>query len=137
MKAIVLDATPLLKLEKEQQRINGLIDRARGTNEDTVLAIPVNALAQVWRGDGSRQAALHRLLNDDSTTVLPFEESAARIVGKACADTGFSDIVDASVAAAAAYYSRRGTVALLTSDRRDMPRLLGALNATSVEIIPA
>ena len=137
MKTIVLDATPLLKLEKEQQRIHELIDRARGTNENTVLAIPVNALAQVWRGHGPRQAPLHRMLNDDSTTVLPFEERAAKIAGKACADTGCGDVVDASVAAAAAHYARLGAVALLTLDRRDMAQLLAALNATSVEIIAA
>ena len=44
-------------------------------------------------------------------------------------------IVPASVAAAAAHYARRGEVTLLTSDGKHMPRLLAALNATSVEIV--
>jgi len=137
VKAIVLDTGPLLKLESEQQRIRELIKRSRSTSEDTVVVIPVNALAQAWRGGGSRQALLHRMLNNDSTTVLPFEESAAKIVGKACADTGLSDVVDASVAAAAAHYARRGAVALLTSDLVDIPQLLAALNASSVELVTA
>ena len=134
MKTIVLDATPLVMLEKDEQRIIGLIERARN-REEAVTIVPANALAQAWRGDGSRQALLHRMLKQGSTDVLPFEESAAKAAGKACADTGLKDVADASVAAAAAHYARRGEVTLLTSDGKHMPRLLAALNATSVEIV--
>lgn len=134
MKTIVLDAGPLLELESDQRRILELISDA-SSSEDAVVVIPVNALAQAWRGGGHRQAPLHRMLNDESTTVVPFEESAAKVAGKVCADTGLQDVADASVAAAAAHYARRGAVALLTSDHSDMTTLLTALRATSVEII--
>ena len=77
MKTIVLDATPLVMLEKDEQRIIGLIERARN-REEAVTIVPANALAQAWRGDGSRQALLHRMLNKGQPTCCPSKRARRR-----------------------------------------------------------
>ena len=55
--------------------------------------------------------------------------SAARATGRLCGETGKVDVIDASVAlAAAAASSSCSDVVLLTSDSRDLNILLAALS---------
>ncbi|PWJ54602.1 hypothetical protein SAMN06264364_10645 [Quadrisphaera granulorum] len=85
--------------------------------EGTVV-VPAGALAQVWR-DGARQARLGRLLRSIAVVVDPLDGQTARAAGVLCGRAGTSDVVDASVALAAA---RRGC-AVVTTDPEDLSRL--------------
>jgi len=62
---------------------------------------------------------ISRLIERPSVTVYPIDLPTAKILGRICADSGHSDIVDAHVAMLALIYQ----TAVLTSDPSDMARL--------------
>ncbi len=84
--------------------------------------VPAVVLAQAWRGGGSRQAQLSRLLAGCAIEV--FDEDTAREVGLALAVAKTSDIVDAAVVTRA--LGREDAV--VTSDPDDLIHITHALN---------
>ena len=132
MTTIVLDTGALLQLERPGGRVRAELDRV--SRAEAHIVVPVNALAQAWRGGGQRQTLLHRALNDNSLTVQSFTEDDAKTAGWICAVAGNDDVVDASVAVVAAQFDRRGEVVLMTSDREDIAQFLDVLNTDSVKI---
>ena len=66
---------------------------------------------------------------------VPLDGPVARAAGLLCGRTGTADVVDASVAVAAAGSARYDSVVVLTSDPQDVSALLAALDA-DVRIIP-
>ncbi|MBC3761006.1 PIN domain-containing protein [Quadrisphaera oryzae] len=116
MPDVVLDAGALIAAERGSRRLVALLDAVDRSGGSVV--VPAGALAQVWR-DGARQARLGRLLRARAVVVEPLDESTARAAGALCGRSGTADVVDASVALAAA---RRGC-AVVTSDPEDLSRL--------------
>lgn len=72
------------------------------------------ALAQAWRNP-SRQVPMVMVIR--ATTVFPFGDP--QTIGRRCADSGTSDVVDASLAVLADQLGEK----ILTTDVNDMPRL--------------
>lgn len=72
------------------------------------------ALAQAWR-DPSRQVPMAMVVR--ATTVFPFGDPQA--VGRRCAESGTSDVVDASLAVLADQLGEE----ILTTDATDMRKL--------------
>jgi hypothetical protein len=113
---LVLDAGALIAYERGDRRTIGIIERttARGDR----VAVPVGALAQVWR-DGRLQVRLVRLLSSACCEVVPLDDFSAREAGQLLGVTGTSDVVDATVVRCA----RRRGLPVLTSDPGDLRRL--------------
>ena len=78
------------------------------------------AVAQAWRGGGSRQARLARLLSGVAERALG--PSMSRLVGNLCGAMGTDDVADAHLALLATH----GDV-VVTSDPDDLGSLLRAL----------
>src|SRR5436190_12869050 len=89
-----------------------------------LVIVPAGAFAQAWRGGAQRQAQLARAVNQ--MEIAPLDEPVARAAGVLCGVTSTSDVVDASVALAAAHPD---TTAVCTSDPDDIARLLEALRS--------
>lgn len=124
--ALVLDTGALIALDRGDDRTwAALRAAARGSQ---AVQVPVGALAQAWRS-GPRQARLARALKKCDETAL--DGQTARELGELCGRSGTDDVIDASVAVAAARASRLGPVSVLTSDRADIVLLLAALNAAA------
>ena len=114
---LTLDAGALIAIERGDPRMIALLDRvAHGIAAR--FAVPVNVLAQVWRG-GSRQAVLARFLGLSEVEVVVLDEPGARAVGVLCGMGCTDDVVDASVALCA---RERGGV-VVTSDASDLRRI--------------
>jgi predicted nucleic acid-binding protein len=111
---LVLDSGALLAVEKGDRRVLNWMDDAKQRALPTLLPAPV--LAQVWRG--GPQPLLSRALKE--CAVVPLGEALARQVGRALADSGTRDVVDASVVVVAAT-SPDATV--VTSDPSDIGRI--------------
>ena len=122
MSTVVLDAGALIALDRNDRATWALL-RAAADGGDLVL-VPTGALGQAWRG-GSRQALLSRAL--DRREEVPLDGVVGRSAGMLCARTGTSDVIDASVALAAAGAMRQGPVVVLTSDGDDLTRLTSGL----------
>ncbi|MGH8889669.1 MAG: PIN domain-containing protein [Acidothermaceae bacterium] len=116
-KSVTLDAGALIALEKNDERIRALFDRALSRNAVRAF-VPAGVVAQVWRG-GSKQARLAILLSDPATTVVPLDSERAQAAGVLCGFARTSDIVDASVVLCA----RENSTTIITSDPQDMARL--------------
>jgi predicted nucleic acid-binding protein len=113
---LTLDSGALIAAEKGDRRFWALWKEAldRGVTV-TVTAVVV---AQVWRGDSP---VIARVLA--GCEVEELTEERAKRVGRLLAASGTTDVVDASVVVGAA--ARRDAV--VTSDRRDIERLIGAM----------
>lgn len=88
--------------------------------------VPSTVLAQAWRG--GPQPQLSRLLA--GCLVREFTEQQARTVGRALAQTGATDIVDASVVVIAQRFNEE----VLTSDPDDLGPVAVALGRPRVSI---
>lgn len=126
MKGLTLDAGALIALERGDERVRALLQRA-AVDPEAALHIPAGVLAQVFR-DPRRQTRLARLLKHDRTSVVPLDDATARVVGLLLGLRRCSDAVDASVAVCARRY-RQGVV---TSDPDDLRRLDPGLPLTVV-----
>lgn len=126
MATLVLDAGALIALDRGDRNLWARLDAARRSSQ--VVLVPVGALAQAWRA-GPRQARLARAL--DRCDETPLDGLTARQAGELCGRSGTADVVDASVAVAAAKATRHGAVEVLTSDRGDIAVLLAALNVSA------
>ncbi len=126
MTSLVLDAGALISLDRNDRGTWALL----GVAADDAAAVfaPAGAIAQAWR-DGTRQALLSRALAHCDEVIL--DGVGARAAGALCGRAATSDIIDASVALAAAGAARHGgPVSVATSDPADIRRLLDALGVT-------
>ncbi len=114
---VVIDAGALIALERGSPKVRVLV-----TDAERVI-VPAGVVAQVWRGS-ARQARIAAVLRGSNTTVEPLDEETARVVGVLCADSGTSDVVDASVAIAGVVHR----ALVVTSDPDDLRALSPGLN---------
>jgi hypothetical protein len=98
------------------------------SDDSELIQVPAGAIAQAWR-DGRRQVLLTRALRHCDE--VPLDGPLARTSGLLCGQSKTSDIVDASVALAAAGLARRGAVSILTSDVGDIEHLIATLGINS------
>ena len=103
-------------------RASGPLLKVSGMGPDGVLTSAA-VVAQVWR-NGSRQANLARLLQ--GIEIRPLSAAAARRIGELLAVNRTRDVVGAHVA----LLVHDGDV-VLTSDPRDIGRLLGSLGVAA------
>ena len=113
---LTLDAGALIALERPNRKLTALLDLVTGLGRP--IAVPAAALAQAWRAS-PRQHRLAVLLTDDEVEVPTLDLPSALAVGALLAQTGTSDVVDASVVLAA---GQRGHW-VVTSDAEDLLRL--------------
>lgn len=119
---IVLDNGALIALERNDRQMWARLKAAAAAGAPVI--VPAAAFAQAWRGGAQRQAPLARSV--EHMEILPFDERVARAAGVLCGMTRTSDVVDASVALAAAHDD---ATAVCTSDPDDIARLLDALRS--------
>lgn len=121
MKA-VLDAGALVAIDKRDRLVGAMLAllQAQGVPLHTSVA----AVAQVWR-DGRKQALLARVLA--GVKVVGLAPGDERSIGELLAKAGTSDVVDAHVALLVGHGDR-----LLTSDAKDLQRLLKAKRTTAL-----
>jgi hypothetical protein len=117
MSGVTYDTGALLAAEVGRRSLWALHARALQRGHRPV--VPAGALAQAWRG--GPQAELSRLLR--GCQVEELTESRARGVGVACARSGTSDVVDASVVVGA--LARNDLV--VTSDPEDLDRIAAGM----------
>ena len=113
---IVLDAGALIALERGDQRMIALLQRALA--QGRAFRVPAGAVGQVWR-NGRVQVTLARFLRSIEVEIVPLDEELARSCGELCGAAGVSDVIDASVVIIAK--ERRDLI--VTSDRGDLRRL--------------
>lgn len=102
-------------------------------DDSSIVQVPAGAIGQAWR-DGARQALLARALQHCDEVAL--EGTSARAAGRLCSKTSTADLIDASVAIAAAVLSRAEHVVILTSDRDDIALLANELRSdVRIEIV--
>jgi len=124
--AMVLDTGALVALERNNRKAWAKLMFAVADN--AVVQVPAGVVAQAWR-DGTRQARLAQALKHCEE--VPLEGMAARASGMLCAATGTSDVIDASVAIAAAALARHQPTTVLTSDIGDLRRLIEQLGSAA------
>lgn len=126
MSALVLDAGALVAIDRGDRamaarlrvaQLQGLELRSNGA-----------VLAQVWRDESGRQAALSRLLR--AVEVLPVDRRTGQAAGVLCGRTRTSDAVDGTVVAIARAGDR-----ILTSDPGDI-RALVAASGRPILVVP-
>lgn len=117
MAALILDAGALIAIERSDDTTTALLRAA--ALDGVELTTTSACVAQVWR-DPARQTRLARMLA--GCVERPLDPAAARRCGIALGASGSADVVDASVATLA-----RDGDAILTSDPKDIERLLSAL----------
>ena len=120
MAGLTLDRGTLIAFEKHDRRVMRILKGA--ATKDLRLTIPAGVLAQVWRRNNPRIAALLKASVVESMTGM-----IAKNVGNVLAASSTSDIVDGAVVEGAL---RRGD-AIVTSDPEDISGLLSALHQTT------
>jgi hypothetical protein len=119
-----LDAGALVAIERHGRASGPILKRTAMSSEGVLTSAAV--VAQVWR-NGSRQASLARLLR--GLEIRSLNAAAGRRIGELLAVSGTKDVVDAHVALLA----HNGDI-VLTSDPRDIRRLLGSLGVAAFVI---
>jgi PIN domain len=117
LKGFTLDTGALIALERRDQLVDALIERA-GTVSDLIIHIPAGVAAQAFR-DGRRQVRLARLFKHPQTRIVPLDARTAFVVGMLLGRRGCSDVVDASVVVCARIHQQ----GVITSDPDDLRRL--------------
>lgn len=122
MAALILDAGALIAIERRDRATTALVHAAAldGARVRTTSA----CVAQVWR-DPARQVRLGRTLT--GCIEYPLDPTQARRCGIALGLAGSADVTDASVATLA-----EDGDTILTSDRRDIERLLAAVGTKAI-----
>ena len=121
MTVFVLDAGALIAIDRNDRGVSAMLRVVLDDGDE--VRVPAGVIAQTWR-DGARQANLARTLQ--RCEEVPLDSKVARAAGLLCGRAGTSDVIDASVAVAAATARLNGTVAVLTSDPDDLAALLSA-----------
>ena len=114
---LTLDTGALLALDHPAKALamQARLDEAR--RRGATVCVPAEAVAQAWRSP--RQARLARLLKSPDIDIAIMTLGVARAVGRLCAETGHTDIVDVHVVLCA----RQRHHAIVTSDSRDIARI--------------
>ena len=126
---MVFDAGALIALDRNDRATWALLSVA--AEDDRTVLVPAGVVAQAWR-DGRRQALLARALSHCSE--IPLDGHVARAAGTLCATAQTADVIDASVALAAAGAARTGNVAIVTSDPDDLRHLLSTMGVAATII---
>jgi predicted kinase len=113
---LTLDSGALIAAEKADRRFWALWREA--LDRGVTVTVPAAVVAQVWRGNF---AVIARVLL--GCEVEELTEAGAKRVGRLLAASRTADVVDACVVVGAA--ARQD--AIVTSDRRDIERLVGTL----------
>lgn len=110
----------MIALARADRRAIALLKALRA--EYTRIVIPAPVLAEVLRG-GSKDAAVHRILETYATGVASTNARAARLAGEllGAAQSDAEMTVDALIGATAATC---GATEVLTADARDYERLM-------------
>jgi hypothetical protein len=116
--AIVLDTGALIAIDRRNRDVIAVLEKAR--QRQLVVRTSSGCVAQAWRKGGPNQANLARALVGISEVAL--DESASRSIGRLCAATHTSDVIDAHVA----LLTTSGDL-LLTSDVGDLQVLIDEL----------
>lgn len=112
--SLVLDAGAFLAIERGNRALVALVKReALGGR---VLVTHGGVVGQVWRGGGSRQVAIAKLLG--GVSVVPLDERLGRRAGALLAKTRSSDVIDAALVLVAADGDT-----IVTSDVKDLKPL--------------
>ncbi len=120
MSGVTYDTGALIAVEANRRELWALHKRSLERGQRPV--VPAGVLAQAWRG--GPQPNLSRLLVGCRLEALT--EHRARSAGVACARSGTSDVVDASVVVGA--LARNDLV--VTSDPGDLRRIAAGLGRT-------
>jgi hypothetical protein len=123
---VVLDTGALIAFDRGSREVAALIEATRRRREQVITSS--GCVAQAWRGGGSRQALLARLLHGVDERALG--RPVSRAVGDLCGRAAMSDVIDAHVA----LLTRYGDV-VLTSDPTDIRDLL-RVAGTRARILP-
>ena len=126
MSALVLDTGALIALDRNDRTVWAILRVAADAGK--TVHLPAGVIAEAWQ-DGRRQVLLVRALRHCHE--VPLDGPLARAAGLLCGQASTSDVIDASVALAVAGASRRGDVAVLTSDRADLHHLLSVLDVSA------
>jgi hypothetical protein len=113
--SLILDTGALIAFDRGDRQVAALLEAARRRRDQVVTSS--GCVAQAWRGGGSRQALLARLLV--GTTEVGLDRRTSRATGDLCQASKTVDVVDAHVALLA----HDGDV-VLTSDTHDLRSLL-------------
>ena len=124
MTTLVLDTGALIALDRNDRSIWAMLRIA--SDDGATVVVPAGVIGQAWRDGG--QALLARALNH--CTELALDGSTARAAGLLCGQANTRDVIDASVAIAAAGMANTD-VSVVTSDPSDITHLLATLNATA------
>ena len=116
MNGITFDAGGLIALERNDRRVFSIL--ATALEDGGRILVPATALAQVIRNP-AKQVRLWRMIQHDSTELVPLDGPYAQAVGLLLAQTATADIVDAHVVICA----QRAGHAVITSDPFDLRRL--------------
>ena len=120
---LVLETGALIAAERGDRDVVSRLRMAFRNGDE--VHVPAGVVGQAWRNP-ARQAVLSRILKQCAEITL--DGQTARSCGELCRQTATADVIDASVAIAAAdAYRRRPGVVLVTSDMRDMRALLVVL----------
>jgi hypothetical protein len=114
---LILDSGGLIAFERGDRDVAALVEATRRRRERVVTSS--GCAAQAWRGGGSRQTLLARLLRGLHERGL--DPDVSRSVGRLCDKATTTDVVDAHIALIA----RDGDL-VVTSDAKDFRKLLRA-----------
>lgn len=117
MSALVLDAGALIAVERNDQLMRARLRTARRTG--MLVRTSAVVVAQVWRGEGGRQALLAQLLR--VIEIEPVDGVAARQAGELQALARTRDPIDALLVLLAKSGDR-----IVTSDPDDIGQLVSA-----------
>ena len=113
----MLDTGGLIAFDRGDRDVAALVEATRRRRERIVTSS--GCVAQAWRGGGTRQALLARLLRGVDEQALSADMS--RSIGEICGAAGVADVIDAHVALLA-----RDPDLVVTSDPDDLHVLLQA-----------
>lgn len=117
---LILDLGALIAFDRGDRDVAALVEATRRKGGRVVTSS--GAVAETWRGGGSRQALLARLLHGVDEHAL--DPGVSRTVGALCGQAGVNDVVDAHVVLLA----RDGDL-VLTSDVDHLRKLLRTTRA--------
>src|SRR5207249_1958304 len=116
VRPLVLDAGALVAFERQDRRVEVLIQRARVLTAS--IFTPAGVIAQVWR-DGAGQARLAAILKARSVSIVDLTALGAKAAGELCRRRRTADPIDASVVLLA----RQVDALVVTSDPDDLRTL--------------
>jgi hypothetical protein len=119
---LILDSGGLIAFDRGDRDVAALVEATRRRRERALTSS--GCVAQAWRGGGSRQALLARLLRGLHEQGL--DPDVSRSLGQLCDEATTTDVVDAHVALLA----HEGDL-VVTSDAKDLRKLLRAAGSNA------